>query len=182
MFWFLTPIVLEPPGRLQAALRRLTCISAVVYTVASMFVGLLVMYDNLRYRGPKLTDSDVPLYDKLRLVAFVAQDWKARSSSSEISVDYDLGGGRWDWITDFGSSYLQWYPAPYTIGRAFDYELLRGYELHNAQEGIQQRTFGGGRYLVNYAFKPPPVLPAAVTRDYEFGRLRLTIREAQAPP
>ena len=71
-FWFLTPIVLELPGRLRNALRRLTWISAVLYTVVSMAVGLLIVYENLRYRGPKLTNSDVPVYDKLRLVAFVS--------------------------------------------------------------------------------------------------------------
>jgi hypothetical protein len=181
-FWFVSPVLLEHPQRLQAVLRRLTWISAVLFTVASMAVGLLVVYENLRYRGPKLTGSDVPVYDKLRLVAFAARDWKAHSSSPDIPIDYDLGGGIWDWITDFGSSYLEWYPAPYTIGRAFDYEFLRGHGLRNAQEGIQQRTFGSGRYLVNYAFEPAPALPGELTRDYEFGRLRLTIRDEWSAP
>ncbi len=45
---------------------------------------------------------------------------------------------------------------------AFDYEFLRSYGLRNYQEGIQQRTFGSGRYLVNYAFKPAPALPGEV--------------------
>jgi len=106
---------------------------------------------------------------------------RGSSLSSEIPIDYDLGGGRWDWITDFGVSYLEWYPAPYTIGRAFDYELMRVYGLRNAQEGIQQRTFGKGRYLVTYAFKREPFLPGEEVRSREFGRLRLTIRDAWIP-
>ncbi len=111
-FWFLCPALLQYPRRLQGILRRFSCISAAIYVVMSMAVGLLIVYENLRYRGPKLTDSDVPIYDKSRLVAFVAEDWKAHSSSLDVPIDYDLGGGRWDWITEFGSAYLKWYPAP----------------------------------------------------------------------
>jgi hypothetical protein len=175
VLWFLGPLLLESPGWIQPHLRRLTWISAALFTTVSLVIGLLVVKDNLTYRGRKLTNADVPLMDKLRLVDFVARDWKAASASPEIPIDYDLGGGRWDWITDFGAAYLEWYPAPYTIGRAFDYQLLRSYGLRNVQEGIQQRTFGNGRYLVTYAFNRLQVLNGHAGRSLEFGRLRLTI-------
>jgi len=177
ILWFFGPLFLEHPRWIQPSLRRLTFISAMLYMIASLAVGLMAIADNLRYRGPELTNADVPLVDKLRLVDYAARDWKAHSMSPEIPIDYDLGGGRWDWITGFGATYLNWYPAPYTIGRAFDYELLRSHGLRNAQEGIQQRTFGTSRYLVTYAFRLAPLLDGTLRRDLEFGRLRLTIRD-----
>ncbi len=94
--------------------------------------GVLVIRGNLRYHG-KLIPADVPLVNKLALVDFVAQDWRAQSSSQQVPVAYDIGGENWAWIPSFGQTYLTWYPAPYTLGRTFDFLLLREYGLTNTQ-------------------------------------------------
>jgi hypothetical protein len=90
-------------------------------------------------------------------------------------VDYRLDGHIWGWIPEFGQQMEQWYPAPMTLGRSMDYDLLRRYGLWNAQEGIQFRSFGTGRYLVTYAFEPAPAFPGVSLRHFMFGRLRVSV-------
>jgi hypothetical protein len=173
--WFLMPFLVELPGLAKKWVLRITWIISITYTVTSLIVGVLIVMANLSYRGNVLTQADVPLVDKLQAIGFIANDWKSNSSSKIIPVDYDLGGGFWDWIPKFGTRYSKWYAAPFTLGRAFDYEFLREYGLHNYQEGIEIRSFGTGRYLINYAFDPPPQVPGHPMRDYVFGRLRVSI-------
>jgi len=95
----------------------------------------------------------------MQVVDFIAHDWMKISNKKQIPVSYDLGGGRWNGVTNTGGIYEKWYPAPFTIGRAFDFELLRVYGLKNSQEGIQVRSMDHARYIVSYAFLDPPVLP-----------------------
>jgi hypothetical protein len=133
--------------------------------------------DHIQYRGNILTDADIPLVDKEQAVAFIARDWKNHSASTTIAVDYDLGGSRWDWVPEFGERLNKWYAAPMTIGRSFDYELLRRYGLKNDQEGVQMRGFGNGRYLLTYAFEDPPQVKTEKFTNHVFGRLRVTTIE-----
>ncbi|HSR21643.1 MAG TPA: hypothetical protein VLL49_12070, partial [Anaerolineales bacterium] len=154
----------------------LTTTMALCFSLTSALVGFKVIAENLAYRGPVLTGADVPLLQKLQVADFVATDWQRYSSSDRIPVAYDLGGGRWDWVTSFGRTLLRWYRAPYTMGRAFDYTLLRGYGLSNTQEGIQRRSSDKARYLVTYAFLPAPTVHgASALHHYTIGRLRVTI-------
>jgi hypothetical protein len=176
LVWYLMPLVLELPASLKKTVFAVTCINAIICTTLGLVIGVAVVRSNLLYRG-KALPADVPLVDKLEAVRFIAVDWKARSASSTIPVDYDLGAGHWDWITDFGTRYEKWYPAPYTIGRGFDYLFLREYGLHNLQEGVQQRTFGDGRYLITYAFQRRPVPAGHPSHNQLFGRLRVTVIE-----
>jgi hypothetical protein len=156
----------------------------VSYGLLSLFVavnvvcGISLIRDHLQYHGNILTNADVPLKDKVQAVDFIAADWKNISNAKTIPVDYDLGGSKWDIVPEFGVMLTQWYPAPMTQGRSFDYELLRHYGMTNQQEGIQLRTCEHGRYLVGYAFEDPP----PQTDDYKvsyhyFGRLRVCIIE-----
>jgi len=177
LIWFSIPFVLESSEYPARLLRGLTCVSSISYTLLSLAIGTLVVVENLGYRGNVLPTADVPLFDKLHVVDFVASDWRSRSVIKEIPVDYDLGDRNWDWVRDFGRLYKKWYPAPYTIGRALDYQLLRSYGLQNSKEGVQLRSFGKGRYLVTYAFRRAPVVDGCITQDYVFGRLRVTIVE-----
>ena len=175
LIWFLTPFLIELPRIVRKPALIITWMISISYTVLSLIVGVSIVLATLSYRGNVLTQADVPLPDKLNAIGFIANDWKSNSSSKIIAVDYDLGGGFWDWIPKFGSSYSKWYAAPFTLGRAFDYEFLREYGLYNYQEGIQIRSFGTGRYLINYAFDPPPQVLGHSMRYYVFGRLRVAI-------
>jgi hypothetical protein len=172
--WYLTPLLLDLPAPIKRATFVVTCVSSIVCTVVAFGVGLAVVRGNLLYRGRSLA-ADVPLTDKLRAVHFIAEDWKSRSASGLIPVDYNLGAGRWNWIGNFGAVYEKWYRAPYTIGRAYDYLFLREYGLRNVQEGTQRRSFGTGRYLITYSFQVPPNTTGRASRDYVFGRLRVTV-------
>ena len=147
------------------------------FSVVNLLCGFMIINDHIRYRGDLLTDADVPLIDKMQVVEFIADDWKSRSDSKFVPVDYDLGGGKWDWVSEFGAKLNPWYVAPFTEGRAFDYLLKRQYNLSNLQEGVQIRTFGTGRYLVTYAFENEPKLSGKDIKHYIFGRLRVTVVE-----
>ena len=147
-----------------------------IFVAVNLLCGFFILHDHLQYRGDILTEADVPLVHKMQAVEFIAKDWKNHSDSKIIPVDYDLGGGKWDWVPEFGKKLAKWYPAPMTQGRSFDYELLRRYGLTNQQERTLLRTFGDGRYLVTYAFQDPPLREGQI-RHYVFGRLRVSIVE-----
>lgn len=176
VLWFALPPALQLPPPLQKAITVLTIATSFAFTALGFVTGLAIVRDNFTYSGPPAR-VNVPIAYKLQAVSFIAQDWMSRSSSTVIPVDYALQGRYWKWVPEFGLKYLQWYPAPYTLGREFDYSLLREYGLSNAQEGVQLRTFGSGRYLLTHASYPPPVVEGHPTHEAYFGRLRVTIVE-----
>lgn len=175
---FLLPITIGHNGRHQKMTHTVSFTLLSLFAVVNLACGVSLIRDHLKYHGNILTNADVPLTDKMQAVDFIAADWKNISSAKTIPVDYDLGGGKWDIVPEFGMMLTRWYPAPMTEGRSFDYEFLRRYSLTNQQEGIQLRTRDRGRYLITYAFEDPPPYAdnVKVTTRY-FGRLRVCIIE-----
>lgn len=164
--WFSAPFVFERAwkpflGWAAAALSFLV-------VGANLILGYQVITSHLNYRGDYLSEADVPLVQKTSVVDFIAQDWLGASGSQTVPVYYDLEG-QWPWINDMGGSMNQWYPAPMTIGRGFDYQLLRKYGLTNSQEGVQIRRQDEAVYTVAYAFQHPAGEPASC--QHAFGRL-----------
>lgn len=176
-FIFLLPVLIRIGGRAGRVITGTSYLLLGLFVTVNLLCGFLIVRDHLQYRGNILTEADVPLVDKEQAIAFIVQDWKNNSGSSTISVDYNLGGGRWDWVSGFGKHLAKWYAAPMTIGRSFDYELLRGYGLTNDQEGVQMRAFGRGRYLLTYAFEDPPQVNEGKVTTAIFGRLRVSVVE-----
>lgn len=175
---FLLPAVFITSGRMERIITGISYLSLMLFTVVNMSCGVLIVRDHLQYRGDVLTEADVPLIHKRQALDFIVADWQKHSSSKTIPVQYDLGGGVWDWVPEFGNKLLPWYPAPMTEGRSFDYELLRRYGLANQQEGIQLRSFGDARYLVTFAFEDAPQPPQGGKIEHHiFGRLRVSILE-----
>ena len=175
IFWFLTPFAVPLPKYLSKVVITITIINVAFFAATSFIGGLLVVQSHLDYRGDFLSSADVPLIQKMQVVDFIAADWKSISNSTTIPVDYYFGNGRWSGITRFGHQLDPWYNSPYTLGRGYDYDLLRRYGLKNLQEGVQDRTFGTGRYLVTYAFQPAPNQLAYPMTNYIFGRLRVSV-------
>lgn len=174
---FLAPIASIHEGRIQKVIHGLSVASLLIFAFVNLLCGFLILRDNLQYHGRRLSEADVPLIDKQHVVDFIAADWKIHSGSIIVPVDYNLGGEIWDWVPEFGEQLAKWYPAPMTMGRSFDYELLRRYGLTNAQEGIQRRTFRDGRYLVTYSFEKPPKVEDGQITHHVFGRLRVSVVE-----
>jgi hypothetical protein len=174
---FLLPFSMVKSEGAKRIIGRLSTLLAAAFVTVNLLCGFLILRDHLQYRGNVLTEADVPLVNKMHMVDFIANDWKNHSTSKVIPVDYALGGGKWDWVPEFGEKLTKWYPAVMTQGRSFDYELLRRYGLTNQQEGTQLRTFGNGRYLVTYAFEDPPIVSEGQITHYIFGRLRVSVVE-----
>jgi hypothetical protein len=173
--WFSLPFVVNLPHWAGVSSRWLTLATAAAFTLISLVSGIQIIQSHLNYRGSYLSEGDVPLTQKMQVVDFIAHDWMKISNEKQIPVSYDLGGGRWNGVTNTGGIYEKWYPAPFTIGRAFDFELLRVYGLKNSQEGIQVRSMDHARYIVSYAFLDPPVLPGVNMTQLIFGRLRVSV-------
>lgn len=176
-FIFLLPWSIARNARIEPVTRVLSYLLLAIFMTTNLIGGFMIIRDHLQYRGNILTEADVPLITKMQVVDFIATDWNNLSDSKVIPVDYDLDGGIWNWVPTSGMTLTKWYPAPMTIGRSFDYELLRRYGLTNQQEGVQFRAFGNGRYLITYAFERRPKVKAAKMNEYIFGRLRVTVVE-----
>jgi hypothetical protein len=97
---------------------------------------------------------------------------------SQASISYDLGGGIWDWIPSHANKFSKWYNKnPYTIGRIYDYLLLKNYSILNLYEGKNSRDFQDSEYIVSYNFQEINVEEGLNYKNYEFKRLRVSIRD-----
>ena len=175
--WFTVPFALRLPARLQRISRGLTVFVAAAFVLVSAVNSAQIIRLHLTYRGNFLSEADVPLADKLHAVDFIAHDWASASTQKQVPVAYDLGGKKWDWVPGQGKNLERWYPAPFTLGRALDFELLRVYGLRNTQEGIQLRSLQPVRYVVSYAFLNEPDPPGLRLVHHRFGRLRVSVRQ-----
>jgi hypothetical protein len=178
-FIFLLPVLIRIGGRAGGVITGISYFLLALFVTVNLLCGFLIVRDHLQYRGNVLTEADVPLADKEQAIQYIADDWSHISSSHTIPIDYDIDRGVWKDISSTEPALLldKWYPASLTEGRCFDYELLRQYGLKNAQEGVQVRTFGNGRYLVTYSFEDPPQVKAGTITNHIFGRLRVTTVE-----
>jgi len=167
-FIFLLPVLIRIGGRAGRVITGISCFLLALFVTVNLLCGFLIFRDHLQYRGNILTEADVPVVDKEQAIWYIVQDWSRSSESDTISIDYDLDRGVWDGISSTKPTILlnKWYPASMTEGRGFDYEMLRRDGLKNAQEGIQDRTFGNGRYLITYAFENPPEVNAQMLTEH----------------
>jgi hypothetical protein len=173
--WFVIPFLVNLPRWITIGFRGLSVAVAAGFILIGLISGNQIILAHLNYRGDYLSEADVPLRDKMQAVEFIALDWRSISGGKPVPIYYDLGGGTWDWVPYTGDQMKKWYPAPFTMGRGLDFELLRVYGLPNSQEGIQFRSPESVRYIVSYAFLPEPILPGVKKKDYIFGRLRVTV-------
>ena len=149
----------------------------ITFVSLNIFMSVLTINENLKYSGDKLTEADVPLIQKIEIVDFIAEDMKSKGLS-KASISYDLGGGIWDWIPSHGSKFSTWYPNnPYTIGRIYDYLLLKKYSISNLYEGENSRNFKDSEYIISYKFQELNTQEGLNYKNYEFKRLRLSIRD-----
>jgi hypothetical protein len=167
---FAAPLAME-----SSLLRRLTIALALLFATASTLAGWMVVQDHLRYRGPILSQADVPLVQKMEVVNWIAADWRAQSASRSVPVAYDLIG-IWRFLPAHGRLTSRWYPGQLSVGRAFDYELLRRHNLGNAFEGQTDRPNQQARYVVSYAFMPRPQYVVEGSEERFFGRLRVSVQ------
>ncbi len=176
VFVFLAPFCFKFSPKVELFRSKIIYSLAAIFAISSAIGGILIVDSNQHYLGKVLSQADAPLTQKNKVVDFIVRDWKTISNDNKIPVDYQLGGGIWDWVPEFGQRLEKWYPAPMTFGRSFDYDLRRRYGLTNSQEGIQLRAFGTGRYLVNYSFKAAPIVdPTYSVQYFLIGRFRVTI-------
>ena len=171
--WFLLP----DRARVSRVLRGATIVLAVALVVTSSMAGWAVVRSHLDYRGAVLSDADVPLLDKERAIDFVAQDWLRSHPGESVSVEYRVAG-RWESVRAEGATFGRWYPDTYTIGRSYDYDLLRRFGLHNRRQGPStDGPAGPSRYVLSYAFAPAPEDPPGIFAHHLFGRLRVSVRD-----
>jgi hypothetical protein len=177
LIWFVTPIVVQLPSGFQTLVGRVSVVFSVVFVVVNLALGWMTVESLRNYRGAALTPSDVPLSQKLDVVQYVAQDWSSRSDSKEISIYYDFDAALSPEQKEvYGVELTPWYAAPYTLGRAMDYELLRRYHLHNSQEGLltSKRKKDQAVYIVHYAFLPTSYPPGCY-QEHVMGRLSVAV-------
>jgi hypothetical protein len=142
---------------------------ALAFCAVEMWAGPITLRAHLRYDGDVLSEADVPLRQKMAIIDTIVSEAKQREIGPEIPIDYVVDG-LWKWIRRFKPKVLVPYGSPYTLGRAFDYDLERRYGIKNALEGKRGRKPPRWGFWVNYRFEPP--LPRGETLR-EIGRLRL---------
>lgn len=169
---FFVPMILwDEKSKFQKYFRNISSSLAIVFILINIFLGYIIVNEQINYKGNHISNADIPLVDKSEAISFVANDWKLKSKNKVISVDYDLAG-RWEGVDKFGEKLNKFFKAPMTIGRSFDYELDRVYGLKNSQEGTQFRSIGNGKYVISYLHENK----SYSSNERVFGRLKVSIR------
>ena len=162
--------------KLSKLLHFINSFVIIVFVMFNVYFSYNILFDNYQNKSTVLSESDVPMLYKQQITEYIADDWSKTGDSNKIPIFYDLGGGIYDWVNEFGTKYSPYYPSnPYTIGRGFDYILKKKYNLSNSQEGKQFRNIEKSKYIISYIFSPENT---GIYSEYEnlyFGKLRLTI-------
>ncbi len=162
--------------KLSKLLHFINSFVIIVFVMFNIYFSYNILFDNYQNKSTVLSESDVPMLYKQQITEYIADDWSKTGDSNKIPIFYDLGGGIYDWVNEFGTKYSPYYPSnPYTIGRGFDYILKKKYNLSNSQEGKQFRNIEKSKYIISYIFSPENI---GIYSEYEnlyFGKLRLTI-------
>ncbi len=162
--------------KLSKLLHFINSFVIIVFVMFNIYFSYNILFDNYQNKSTVLSESDVPMLYKQQITEYIADDWSKTGDSNKIPIFYDLGGGIYDWVNEFGTKYSPYYPSnPFTIGRGFDYILKKKYNLSNSQEGKQFRNIEKSKYIISYIFSPENI---GIYSEYEnlyFGKLRLTI-------
>ena len=164
--------------KISKLLNFLNSILIIVFVTFNIYFSYYILLDNYQNRSSILSESDVPMLYKQQIMEFIVDDWNKTGDSNEIPIFYDLGGGIYDWVNEFGTYYSPYYSSnPYTIGRGFDYILKRKYDLSNSQEGKQFRNIEEAKYIISYTFSNENLEIYSKYENNYFGRLRLSINK-----
>jgi hypothetical protein len=173
LVWFLVPWTFEVSTKFDKYFRIFSIIILTVYAGINLVSGLLVYHDHLKYSGKILSDADIPLIQKKKVVDFISKDWKKNNDNEIIQVGYYFTDKRYNWIDRFGEKYFGYYPNVYTRGREFDYIFLKSYGLKNSQEGIQHRSKLNNQYIITYNGSKLAINEKDISINKKIGRLRI---------
>lgn len=178
IIWFVTPAVVQLPPLFHTSIQRISEALGVVFVIVNIALGWMTVESVRNYRGNVLTQSDVPLFQKLEVIQKVVEDWTSKSGSKAVPIYYDFNAViPPERKNDYGIELNPWYATPYTLGRAFDYELLRNYQLRNSQEGLptSNRIKENAVYIIHYSFLPTTIPPGCY-QERPINRLSVTVK------
>jgi hypothetical protein len=157
-------------------IRKILLVNLLLFSIGHALAGGLIVKSHLDYRGEAMSRADVPVHYKSLVVDYVANDWNQRNhGDNKISIEYRLEGKKWTWLEGFNKKLPVYYKYISSLGRGFDYELLRRYGLENLQEGKSTRQRGVSDYTVSYTFDKAPKRSGYQTKEHEIGRYRVTV-------
>jgi len=150
LIWFLTPWILKIPTKFEKYFKGISLVLLLSFIVINIFVGQIIYKDHINYRGNIISDADIPLVHKQKIIEFIVEDWNKTSTQKNIEIGYFFTDKRYGWIDKFGEKYKNFYPNVYTRGREYDYILLKSHGIYNNQEGIQHRKKLENQYIITY--------------------------------
>ncbi len=173
IIWFVIPWIIKLPKFLNKSLNNFFIFLFFSYILLSILTGYQISKDYNKYNGTMITEADVPLIQKKEAIKFIANDWKLKSDSKSIPVAYFFNDRRWSEVNKFGEKLSKYYPNISTLGREYDYELLRSHGLFNTQEGIQHRNFKNIRYIICYNSIPIRIKKSLISEIKIIGQLKI---------
>ena len=150
LIWFVTPWILKIPTKFEKYFKGISLVLLLSFIVINIFVGQIIYKDHINYRGNIISDADIPLVHKQKIIEFIVEDWNKTSTQKNIEIGYFFTDKRYGWIDKFGERYKNFYPNVYTRGREYDYILLKSHGIYNNQEGIQHRKKLENQYIITY--------------------------------
>ena len=178
IIWFLLPFLLISKNNKTIAIQNLFKTIGAIFIGINVFLTFLVVDEALNYNGNILTESDVPLKNKIEVTNFIASQVDI-NSDKEVSISYFLNGN-WGWIPEHSEVFSEWYPEyPFTIGRFFDYQLLNNHSIKNTLEGNNFRDYSESQFIVSYSFDKTEFLDDDLYKHYYIDRLRVSIRNEE---
>lgn len=142
-------------------------------------IGFSLFAINERLNPPysEITEGEVSIYTKYKLINYLIPILE-ENKIKEPKISYQLGGQKFEWIDTHGALYSEWFQTnPYTLGRTFDYILLKEWGISNYYEGKQIRDIRDADFIINFSKDKVLIDENQYFNFYIFDQLQLSINK-----
>lgn len=149
-FWFLVPLVINFEKKNK--IKVLFIFVFICFFIGNVISFYRVSHDHVNYNGNIITESDVPLIQKQEALKYIADDWNKNLKNKTIYLYYYFPHYRWNWIEKFSAKLSLYYPNVFTLGREYDYDLLKIYNFQNGFNMENSKNVLNSNYIITYNF------------------------------
>lgn len=149
------------------------------FLITNITFSILSIKERLYPPYTDLTEAEVSIFTKYQLIDSLLLEIENQNIKNP-KISYQLGGNKFEWINEHGEKFSYWYPLnPYTLGRPFDFILLKEHNLVNFYEGELIRNIEGADFIISFTKDDLEVEEKSIYKNYIFNQLRLSVREVK---
>lgn len=157
ILFYLSPLLISTNNKIKKIINLTTYSSATIFVFLNIFVGIFIIDQYKKYVGPLLTESDVPLIYKERIVDLIAED---SNFNKGVKVQYYFNVGPWKSFDQYAKEYYgEKYPYKniFNYGIEYKYLLVSKYKIGEFKNEDPVTNYKSADYIVAYKSHPPKI-------------------------